>query len=91
MTKAPVTDEQLDAKAREVLFDYLSNPTGEKEKAADIAASTRSTIARLAQSGSARETTALLYARELLTDSEKRAKYLRTALPSSPFVKALPA
>jgi hypothetical protein len=88
-----VTDEMLDEQTRDVLFFFLKKvkPNKEESKQASIAASVFSTINRRQQTAGAREATALIYARELVADPAKRQEYLRVALPSSPFVKALPA
>jgi hypothetical protein len=87
-----VTDEQLEEQTREVLFAFLKKvgPGKEESKQASIAASVFSTINRRQQTAGAREATALLYARELVSDPMKRLQYMRAALPSSTFVKALP-
>lgn len=88
-----ITDEQLDEQTRDVLYHYMKKvkPDKDASKQASIAASVFSTINRRQQTAGAREATALLYARELVGDPVKRQEYLRVALPSSPFVKALPA
>jgi len=90
---ARVTDEQLDEKARDVLFHFMgrAKPSKTEETQAKVAASVFSTVSRRQQSAGARELTALAYVRELVSDPQKRAEYLRTALPSSTFVKALPS
>jgi hypothetical protein len=87
-----ITDDQLDDQARDVLFNMMKKvkPTREELKQGAIAASVFSTINRRQQTSGAREATALIYARELISDPVKRHEYLRAALPSSPFVKALP-
>lgn len=88
---APVTDDQLDEVARDVLYHYMKRAKPSKEETAQamVATSTRSTIARRMQVISAREATAILYARELVVDPVKRSDYMRRAIPSSQFTKAL--
>lgn len=89
---AQISDEQLDEQARDVLFHFMKHakPSKTEETQAKVAASVFSTVARRQQSTGARELTALAFVRELVTDQALRAEYLRTALPSSSFVKALP-
>jgi hypothetical protein len=55
-----------------------------------VRASLLSNYARLQQVNSARETTTFMMARELASDSETLERYLRSAMPNSPMVRALP-
>lgn len=88
-----ITDAALDQAARGAIYQCLTSTVYDKgvyEKA-KIAAGHRSTEARKEQAKGAQEATLAMMARELSTNPEEFKNYMRVALPSAPFWKALPS
>ena len=90
-TLTPEWRELYDA-SRKTIVRFLQNPTDEKAQiqAARTATATLGAVTRHEQTQGAREQTAFMMARELATNNEQLAEYLRASMPSAPVLKALP-